>query len=255
MARRIEQEFRLVTEVPAEVATFLDLANWDKATLLRLLRRIVADHREVFGSTIAFEPYAFDPDIRFFAPYYYKSKDGIAYEQLGSESYDYVRWDWYHVPKVLKAPVWSEPFFDEGGGGILMTTYSYPLFEKGKEDQAKKVRAIITADVSLEWLTKLVCSIRVGHSGYCFIVSDTGIIVTHPRSDLIMTESLFSLAEELKDPRFREIGRAMIHEKSGFVEFGSTLTDEDSFLAYARIPTPGWSLCNIVSLGPQEILY
>ncbi|MEJ2716313.1 MAG: adenylate/guanylate cyclase domain-containing protein [Deltaproteobacteria bacterium] len=242
VARRIEQEFRAVAEVPPEEATFLDLTTWDKTSLLRLIRRMVQDHREIFGSSIAFEPFAFEPDKRFFAPYYYRSKKGIAFEQLGSKSYDYIRKDWYHVPKVLKAPVWSEPYFDEGGGGILMTTYSYPFFEKGQEGQDKKVRAIITADVSLDWLTKLVGSIRVGKSGYCFIVSDTGKIVTHPQRQLIMVESLFSLAEELHDPRFRTIGRAMIHKKSGFMEFGSTLSGEDSLLAFARIPTPGWSL-------------
>jgi len=57
-----------------------------------------------------------------------------------------------------------------------------------------------------------------------------------------MRQSIFSLAEEYGDSRLRRIGRAMIREKSGFVELGSTFTGEDAFIAYARIPSPGWSL-------------
>jgi sigma-B regulation protein RsbU (phosphoserine phosphatase) len=34
----------------------------------------------------------------------------------------------------------------------------------------------------------------------------------------------------------------MIREDTGFVDIGSALTGEDAFLAYARIPSPGWSL-------------
>ncbi len=59
-----------------------------------------------------------------------------------------------------------------------------------------------------------------------------------------MSESMFSLAEELHDPALRTIGLAMLQlqEESGFTEIGPTLSGGDAFLAYARIPSPGWSL-------------
>ena len=82
----------------------------------------------------------------------------------------------------------------------------------------------------------------MGRTGYCFIISDTGHFVTHPNSELIMSESMFSLAEERHDPALRTIGLAMGREESGFVEIGPALSGEDAFLAYARIPSPGWSL-------------
>ena len=107
---------------------------------------------------------------------------------------------------------------------------------------ASKVKGIVTADVSLEWLTSLVCSVQVGRTGYCFIISDTGHFVTHPNPDLIMSESMFSLAEERHDPALRSIGMAMEREESGFTEIGPALSGEDAFLAYAQIPSPGWSL-------------
>jgi len=249
VARRIEQEFRVVKQIPEHMAAFLEAAPCDKETLLRLGRRLVADNKEVFGSAIAFEPNAFDPNKRWYAPYYCKSKTGIKVEQLGSDSYDYFTKDWYHIPRVLRAPVWIDPYFDEGGGGIIMTTYARPFFERNPQGAPIKVRGIVTADVSLEWLSSLVRSIQVARTGYCFIISETGTFVTNPNPGLIMSQSVFSLAEENRNPELRSIGMAMIREESGFTDIGSALSPEGAFLAYARIPSPGWSLGAVFPKG------
>jgi phosphoserine phosphatase RsbU/P len=242
VARKIEQEFRAAAKVPKVLAAVLETSNPDKETLERIVRRVVEESREIYGSAVAFEPHAFDETLRRFAPYCFKGKSGITYQQLGSDSYHYYTKDWYHLPKVLKAPVWTDPYFDEGGGQTMMTTYSRPFFERGAHGAAPKVRGIVTADVSLEWLTSLVCSVQVGRTGYCFITSDTGRFVTHPNPEFVMSESIFSLAEELQDPTLRTIGLTMAQEESGFKEIGSALNGETSFLAYARIESPGWSL-------------
>ena len=109
VARRIEQEFRAAAKVPKGLAAVLEASNPDKETLLRIIGRMVEESREIYGSAVAFEPGAFEKDLHWFAPYYFKGKSGITYEQLGSESYDYFTKDWYHLPKVLKAPVWTDP--------------------------------------------------------------------------------------------------------------------------------------------------
>jgi sigma-B regulation protein RsbU (phosphoserine phosphatase) len=45
--------------------------------LKEFLRDFLHAVPEVFGATVAFEPYAFDRRTRFFAPYYFKGKDGL----------------------------------------------------------------------------------------------------------------------------------------------------------------------------------
>lgn len=242
VARRIEQEFRAVEKVPEHLAIFLEAGTWDKDSLLLVLRRLVEENREVFGAAVAFEPHALDPNVRTYAPYFCRSKSGITFEQLGTGTYDYFTKDWYHLPKVLKAPVWTDPYFDVGGGGIIMTTYAHPFFERSRDGTPATIRGVVTADVSLEWLSNLVRSVQVGGGGYCFIISDTGAFVTHPHAELIMSESIFSLAEEHGDPALRRVGLAMTRDESGFADIGSALLPEDSFLAYARIASPGWSL-------------
>ncbi len=241
-ARRIEQEFRAVEKVPQGIACFLETTKWNKESLLRVLERSVLDSPELYGSTVAFEPYCFNESVEAYAPYYCKSKDGLEFLELAPPSYNYFQLDWYHIPRELKVPVWSEPYFDEGAGNILMATYAVPFFTRDAQHSRGRLMGIITADVSLKWLTELLGTIQAGRTGYCFLVSGNGAFISHPDPNIIMRESLFSVAEESGKPNLRPIFRDMLWERSGFVDLGVSLRGEDAFLAYARIPSTGWSL-------------
>ncbi|MDQ7782085.1 MAG: adenylate/guanylate cyclase domain-containing protein, partial [Desulfomonilaceae bacterium] len=243
VARRIEQDFRVVERAPAGLARWLELQGCDdKEKLKELIRSLVEDNPEVFGSAIPFAPGAWKPDLQAFAPYYYRARDGITYQQLASPTYNYFQQDYYYITKLLEAPIWTEPYFDEGGGNVLMVTYSVPLYRRNVDTGRREFRGVVTADVNLEWLTDLLKSIEVAQTGHCFIVSDAGVFVATPDRSLIMRESVFSLAEERNDPRLRQIGRAMIRKKSGFEDIGYALSEQDAFLAFARISSTGWSL-------------
>lgn len=242
VARRVEQEFRAVAKVPESFARFLENTPCDKETLHRLIQEFVSTNDEIYGSTVAFEPYKFKPAVEAYSPYYCKNKGGLRYESLGTASYNYFQHDWYHVPKIMRTPVWSEPYLDVGGGGVLMITYSCPFFERDRHGIPGNVRGIVGADVSLEWLTRLLGSMNVGRGGYYFLTSNTGAFISHPNADFIMRESVFSMAEETAKPQWRAIGREMITSPAGFVDLGSKIEGEDSFLAYARIPSTGWCL-------------
>ncbi len=251
-ARRVEQEFRALQKIPQNLAYMYESSNMDDETLHRVLKMVVQGNHEVYGSAMAFEPHAFIEDKTQYAPYYYKDAGEINYVQLGTNDYDYFRQDWYHVPKLLQLPVWSQPYFDEGGGNCLMATYSHPLFKNTLPSTEHEFKGIVTADISLDWLGDLLESIKVLDTGFCFIASNTGKLVSYPSRDLIMRESIFSIAEELHDPELREIGKRMARGDSGFVRVGSLLTGKESFLAYASIPSPRWSLG--VILPEEELL-
>ncbi len=242
VANRVEQEFRSVEKVPQSLGQLLETSPVNKETLLRLLRSLVEKNKEIYGMTVAYEPEAFEVSRQWFAPYYFKGKTGIEFVEFEPPAYDYFKQDWYHIPIVKKAPIWSEPYFDEGGGNIIMATYSLPFFERDIDGTALRVKGIITADVSLAWLTKLLSSISVERSGYCTLISGTGTFISNPNRDLIMRESIFSVAEERRSPSLRQVGRDMIRQDSGFVDLGTGLGQKESFLAFAPIPSTGWSL-------------
>jgi len=246
---RIETILLSVQKVPESLACFLENGSYDKEELLRLLRSMVESNSEIYGSAIAFEPYGFDKKLLRFAPYYFKCDGSIELTDLGTASYRYEYWDWYQIPKELNSPSWSEPYYDEGGGYALMATYSVPFY--GKVGGKKEFLGIVTADINLGWLQEVVSSIKVLQTGYAFLISKNGTILTHPLKELIMNETLFGVAEVRSDRRLREIGRKMIKGESGFVPFTSIVSEEPCWMYYTPIPSNGWSLA---VLFPQNEL-
>jgi len=218
-----------------------------KEDILFLLRRVVEENREVYGSTVAFEPYAFEPRLRFFAPYYYKYGGKLSFKYI---PYNYFAWGWYMVPKLLHHAVWVEPYFDKDGGGIVMSTYSVPLYNT--ENGRKEFYAIATVDVSLKWLQETVSSIKIGQTGYGFLISKKGTFVTHPSTRLIMRKTIFEVAETNDDKALSSIGLEMIRGETGFVPYSGPFVKKPCWIAYAPLRSNGWSLGII--FPQQELL-
>jgi len=239
-ANQIEAVLRAVQKVPENLAYYLENSSCDNNELMRLLRSLVQNNPEIYGAAVAFEPYGFDKKLLHFAPYFFKSDGSIEFTDLGKGSYRYNAWDWYQIPKELNMPAWSEPYYDEGGGYTLMATYSVPFYKQsgGK----KQCRGIVTADINLAWLQEVVSSTKVLQTGYAFLISKNGIIVTHPSKELIMNETIFGVAEARDDPQLRDIGRKMIRGESGFVPFRSIDSEKPCWMYYAPIPSNNWSL-------------
>jgi len=231
---RIESVLLSVQKVPENVASFLETRPCNREELLHLLRSVVESNPEIYGAAIAFEPVQVGGKSTPFAPYFCKSNGKIEFTDLAKASYQYVSWDWYQIPKELRQPCWSEPYYDEGGGNILMATYSAPFYEKtgGK----KQFKGIVTADVSLGGLQEVVSSIKVLQIGYGFLISKNGTIVTHPLKELVMHETLFGVAQAREDPHLREIGRKMIRGETGFVSFKSIVTEKECWRDCRKSP-------------------
>jgi serine phosphatase RsbU (regulator of sigma subunit)/HAMP domain-containing protein len=237
---KIESILRAVEKIPQQIAISMENTSFSKNDLLQLIRQTVKNNPELYGATIAFEPYMFDEDALYFAPYFYKNKDEIKFTYIGSESYKYFSWDWYKIPKEKKSPVWSEPYFDEGAGNIIMSTYSVPFY---KEVEGKrKLWGIVTADISLAWLQEMVSSIKIAESGYAFLISKKGTLITHPRKDLVMNHTIFSLADEFNQPELHELGKKMVNGEANFISKKHLFTGEDAWLFHAPLPSNGWSL-------------
>ena len=231
----------VISSIMAEtesMAWSLETFSFDNPQLLEFIKKSVLSHPDVFGSTVSFEPYA---DSRFqtpYAPYYYKTPQGVGFVDL-YKSYDYTLQDWYQIPRELGKSEWSEPYYDEGGGNILMATYSVPFYEI--HDNQKRFTGIVTADISLEHLTDIVSSIRILKTGYGFLLSRNGVFLVHPHQDIVMNESLFSLAEERHNRDLRDIGRQMAAGESGFISY-QTIDGVSSWMYYAPLQEVGWKL-------------
>lgn len=217
-------------------------------SLALLTRKIVENTPDVIGSAIAFEPNYFTEKGYYFAPYSYREGDSIKTIQLGNENYDYFVMDWYQTPMSIKKAHWSEPYYDSGGGNALMTTYSLPVFIDSCG--VKKIMAILTMDLALDWFTQSVSSLKILETGYASVISRNGTFITHPNKKLIMNHTIFSYAEEINNPELTEIGYSMQREKTGFVS--STLNGVERMMYFTRLPSSDWTLAVIF---PKSEIY
>ena len=140
-------------------------------TLSRVPMRVVLDNPVVMGSTVALIP-GYNKRVPLFAPYAVRDssvQDGFRMLSLATESYNYPAHEWFTAPQKDQNGYWSEPYFDEGGGDLLMTTFSLPV-----KDADGQVAAILTADLSLDWLGSVVGEMRFYPNAISTIVSRAG---------------------------------------------------------------------------------
>ena len=85
---RIEIILKGMESIPRFAALTLETQSPDAAGIEATVREVLAANPAVFGSTIAFEPKAFDGTSEYFAPYAYRSGDGsVAITYLGNDQY------------------------------------------------------------------------------------------------------------------------------------------------------------------------
>ena len=163
----------IVDQTEVAVNNSVWLAQWALGvpdSLWAVSRRMVQDNPVIVGSTIALVP-GYDRKRPLFSPYCFQApgESSIRVSSLATEEYDYPSQEWFTKPLELGEGYWSEPYVDEGGGEILMTTYSVPL----KAPDGRFV-AVLTADISLDWLNDLVISARTYPNAVCTLVSRSG---------------------------------------------------------------------------------
>ena len=176
--KEIETVFSSVATSADSLAAVVIKADISEAQIQDAIRAFIKINPNIYGMTVALEPNILQQDIGEFAPYYFKDGDSLGYADLAADDYRYLIWDWYNIPRESSRATWTEPYFDEGGGNALMTTYSTPL----KVGSDKRFAGVATADISLGWLQHMVENIQILETGFGLIVSAQDTIVAHPDS-------------------------------------------------------------------------
>ena len=240
--RELDNAILEVEQLITEVERAVDNLDWvveqnldDEEMMYSVTRQLVKDNPNVIGSAVAFEP-GFFKGRQYFAPFTYEGD--VSHElhtiQMGNERYDYPTLDWYQIPKLLERPYWSEPYYDDGGAGQRMSTYSTPL-----RDPDGRLCGILTADISLEWLSEKVASIRPYENAYALMLGRNGSYIAHVDSDKVLNETIFTSAMEMRDTTAMLIGREMLAGHRGKMTFLND--DKLSIMAYGPL-TNGWSI-------------
>ncbi|HVZ95140.1 MAG TPA: SpoIIE family protein phosphatase [Phycisphaerales bacterium] len=249
-AARFDGQFNVITQMVKDVAALATSGKCnDEDELFNALRTVLNQQPLVYGSCIAFEPEAFQTGRARFAPYVCRdAKDGLRAIDL-SKAYDYMdgQWEWYSAPRESRQPVWTEPYFDEGAGNIIMCTFSLPLIRDGE------FIGVVTADIALDQLYQWF-SLSALKGGSFVVVSHKGMFISAQDPTTVGRVSLADVQ--------RNAGRADVDDLARAIDAGerdTRLMDNfpqpgRHFLAHSPVPSTGWSFVAATSeadvMGP-----
>lgn len=239
---KIEDVLTTVKTVPDNLLWAVIERGFHEDSLYAFTRDVLARNEYVYGSAVAFEPNYFKDKGHYFSPYSYKEGNKIHSMQLGTDTYDYHSMEWYDTPKKLGQPYWTEPYFDEGGGEMLMLTYSNPIHDKDKN-----FIGILTVDVSLDWLSDLINEIHPYPSSYFILLGRDGVFIIHPDKEMILQKNIFYVAEKAQDENIDALALNMLNGVAGMAELKrSPFQGEPSYVFYKPLSFNDWSLGMIV---------
>jgi len=242
--------FYAIEKIAYNTAIFIRNNPHSQSNTEELLCEIVEGNREIYGSCMAWKPVYEETTIHYYAPYCWKENDSVFTTDLADDEYFYPDWEWYKIPAQTYQPIWSEPYFDEGGGNALMTTFSVPVFER--DSDTSSFAGILTVDVSLQWLHEMVSAIKIFQTGFAFLISKSGIILSHPDTSLIMKTNIFSFADSEDDGAMKNLAKKIIEEKQGFEIVEKGFFKEKSWIYFSSLENNSWTLAFVF---PERELY
>lgn len=260
-ADRFDGAFESIAQVARSTASMLTEGPMpDERQLDAIVRADIGQDPLIYGSCIAFQPDAFRPGLRLFAPYACRDGDGLRTMDIGRDGYDYTdgRWEWYTAVQKSHEARWSEPYFDTGAGAAPMVTFSAPFFD------GDTFRGVVTVDVRLEDLRRSVAvtgaDVGAGHhdepafalrafgGGDFGILSRTGAFVFHPNPDFLIRQSVFTLAKAHGSDALEQLGRRLVAGDRGVDELPASSFGEPAFAAFAPIRSTGWSFIAVMAV-------
>ena len=240
----------VVDQTETAVHNSVWLAQWAldvPDSIYAVSRRILETNPLIVGSTIALVP-GYDSKRNLYSPYCFRAPgtDAITVSSLATAEYDYPSQEWFQKPLETGAGYWSEPYVDVGGGDILMTTYSIPIL-----DRSGRQAAVLTADISLDWLTEMVGNVKVYDKAFSMMISREGRIMVCPAESLVMKYTVNEAASSLGDSAlFSDLNNSMLSGEHGSQVFRYKKTKMHVF--FAPVEKTGWSMSIMI---PDEEIF
>ena len=214
---------------------------------------LTMDPNLFYGSSVSFEPGTYHGTNMSFYSYWMNDQSAttnggnfsmpsmplLVETNLNSPDYAYFSQPWYTEPAEKLTPVWSEPYYDEGGGNTLMCTYSVPFFN---EDNS--FAGVVTADMGLEAFQNIITRLSTLKEGFAALVTDVGQVLVTPDGKNLIDDSVVTDLTDKED--LRKVQKIIDSGVVGFVDHVE-LSGQPVWLYRTMIEKSGWSVLFIVS--------
>lgn len=180
--------------------------------ILDFTSRIVRLNPHIDGCSISAEPNMFKKYGRYFSAYTVRETDTIT--TVIEEEYEYFQKEWYKTPRNLESGCWVV-YTDEVDSLKLtldgmIASYGKPLYSADSS-----MVGIISTDLSLLRLSKVMSEVRPYPNSYFMMIDDEGRYFIHPDSTRLFTQTIFTNVDPRKQYDIIALGHEMTSGKQG----------------------------------------
>ena len=162
---------------------------------------------------------------------------------------------WYTAAREQRVTVWVDTYVD-ANTGLLATTCATPLY-----DSQGSFIGVVAFDLLLKTIQEDLLTVDIGGEGYALLLNESGSVIVRPDMDARDTRWDQPFAtENLRDSpnaALRRAADAMINSGAGIARIEpepanlldsslAPVQQEASYIAYAPIPTAGWSVALVI---------
>ncbi|MDR2953161.1 MAG: SpoIIE family protein phosphatase, partial [Treponema sp.] len=163
---------------------------------------------------------------------YLGSQSGINFRFSKSNaynpSYDPRTRPWYAAAYNADGPIWLDTYVDQYGFICATCAKSY-------KDGSDKTAGVVATDVLLSTMTVDINKIRIGKTGYAFLLDNEGNYLAHPDYDNIDPNALGAANENYKEVLLNMAAGKTAVQKAAIGE-------TEYYVAYSPLSITGWSL-------------
>ena len=261
-ADRFDGAFERAAAIAITTAHAIEAApDLTEAQIISLLRSNVLQDEAIYGAALAFEPGTYRPGDELVCPYIHRKGDALESMNIGREVLDWYadpRWRWWHAPKESGQPVWTEPYFDEGAGNVLMVTFAAPFTRDGV------FRGVATVDIQVSKIREVVGEAIVGKNDFVILTRNGEFVYTAHESDIMSGRTVLDVLQDAGRADAARACSVAISGEAGVADLrawngtpppGWERWKESSWLFYAPVRSTGWTFAAIVpeSIAMQKV--
>jgi sigma-B regulation protein RsbU (phosphoserine phosphatase) len=185
----------------------------------QVLRNMMAVGPNLAGCTVCFEPQGLNAATERFGPHLRRTSSGVAVADLAAQDEQYWTKEWYRDALQAKNVVWSEPFRDGTVAKKNLVWAAMPYFRT--INGRRVVVGVVASAIELNWLKQVALRHLPFETGFVMIFSRSGRLLLHPREELIIAETMDSLAKSTNTPELAQIRQQVLAKRQGALAYFS----------------------------------
>lgn len=239
VALEIDRRLYFAQKSALSVANNLTSGKLSDGELLERLKSEIEENTELLDIGVAYEPFAYRPEVKLYAPYYARIDNKIELFET-KINYTKPKYAWYSNT-LNKGPNWGEPYLSSDTSLVSDPVVGFytPFYNPNIPE--KSLRGIVYSEYSLSQIRQVMESLELGRTGYGFIISKTGTYLYHPNEELFKAqENVFDITYEQEDEKLRELIVKALKGTPVEANLTDEVTGQNSWLFLRTTNLNGW---------------